>query len=63
MQQQQRRRRRYLLFVRTQLILAVLYIVGNVLLELLPSQLDTAGQGIDLMPREARDLGQARIWT
>jgi hypothetical protein len=38
-----------------------LYELGNVVLELLPSQLDTAGQGIQLLTGEAWDLGQARV--
>lgn len=53
----------YLLLILAKLELLARYIVLDVLLELLPSQLDAASQGVQLLPREAWDLGQARIWT
>jgi hypothetical protein len=52
----------YLLLITAQVILPVLYIVVDVILKLLPSQLDAAGQGIQLLAREAWYLGQARVW-
>lgn len=51
----------YLLLVRAQVMLAAGYIVADVVLELLPSQLDAAGQGIEGVSAQAWDLGQARI--
>lgn len=42
-------------------MLAAAYIVADIVLELLPSQLDAAGQGIEGVSAQALDLGQARI--
>jgi hypothetical protein len=47
----------YLLLVAGELVLARLDVCGNVLLELLPPQLDAAGQGVQLVFAQARDLG------
>ena len=44
-----------------QFVLLGLYVVLDVVLELLPSQLDAAGQGVQLLFCEAWDLGQARV--
>jgi hypothetical protein len=52
----------YLLFILAQFVLSALYIVLDVLLELLPPQLDAAGQGVQLLFSKAWDLGQACIW-
>lgn len=58
---QGQRRRPYFLLIAAQVLSPLLYVVLDAMLELLPSQLDAAGQGIQLLPREAWDLGQARI--
>lgn len=50
----------YLLLMAAQLVLLACYIVADVALELLPPQLDAAGQGVQLLSGEAWDLGQAR---
>lgn len=49
------------MLVPAQVMLAAGYIVADVVLELLPSQLDAAGQGIEGFSAQAWDLGQARI--
>ena len=54
-------RRKYLLLIAAQLGRLALYIRLDVAFELLPSQLDTAGQGIEGFSAQAWDLGQARI--
>lgn len=51
----------YLLLIFAQLVLLALNIVPDVVFELLPSQLDGAGQGVQLLSREAWDLGQTRV--
>jgi hypothetical protein len=45
------------LLVAAQVLLARLDIYRNVMLELLPPQLDAAGQGVPLEFAQARDLG------
>lgn len=51
----------YLELMAAQLVLLALYVARDVALELLAPQLDAAGQGVQLLSREAWDLGQARI--
>ena len=58
-----KRKRKYLLLILAQLVLLALNIGLDVVLELLPSQLDAAGQGVQLRSGEAWDLGQARVWV
>jgi hypothetical protein len=55
------RQKSYLLLMLAQLVLLALYVVLDVIFELLPSQLDAAGQGVQLLFLEARDLGQAPV--
>ncbi len=51
----------YVVAITAQLVLLGRYVVPDVVLELLPSQLDAAGQGVQLLLCEAWDLGQARV--
>lgn len=44
-----------------QFVLLGLDIVVDVLLQLLPSELDAAGEGVQLLSGEAWNLGQARV--
>jgi hypothetical protein len=51
----------YLLLMLAQLVLLGPYVGLDVVFELLSSQLDAAGQDVQLLFLKARDLGQARV--
>lgn len=53
----------YLVPISAQIGLLGRDVVIDVAFELLPSQLDIPGQGVQLLSGEAWDLGQARVWV